>query len=113
MAKGVEALVPPKAPGNLLAPTKAARAAKKLTIFTLDAPEATRVFIAGSLNNWDPVATPLKWDKATGLWRRTVNLEPGRYEYRFVVDDVWWSDPMNPMRSWNEFGTENCIVVVE
>ena len=112
MAKGAEALVPSKAPGKLAILKKPTRAAKKPTTFTLNAPQAIRVFIAGSFNGWNPVATPLQRDKA-GLWRRTVSLEQGRHEYRFVVDDVWWDDPTNTMRSSNEFGTQNCIVIVE
>jgi hypothetical protein len=112
MIKGVEALVPSKAPGKLATLKKPARAAKNPTTFTLDAPQATRVFIAGSFNGWDSLATPLQRG-TTGLWSRTVSLEPGRHEYRFVVDDVWSDDPMNAMRSWNEFGVQNCIVIIE
>jgi hypothetical protein len=112
MTKGVEALVPSKAPGKLATLNKPARSFKKPTTFTLNTPQATRVFIAGSFNGWNPLATPLQRDK-TGIWKRTLSLEPGRYEYRFVVDDVWWDDPANTMRSCNEFGTQNCIVIVE
>jgi hypothetical protein len=112
MMNGTEALVPSKAPGPLATVKRSPRATKKATTFTLTAPHATRVFIAGSFNAWAPDATPLEQDK-TGLWRRTVRLDPGRYEYRFVVDDVWWDDPTNTLRSSNEFGTQNAVIIVE
>ena len=108
MARGTEALVLSKASGQLATE----KAVKKPVSFSLNAPEATRVFVAGSFNGWDPVATPLKRDRE-GLWSRTVRLGPGRHEYRFVVDDVWWSDPTNPLRRPNEFGTENAVVVAD
>ena len=111
MAKGVEALVPSKPPGKL-ATSKSADVAKKSTTFTLEAPQATRVFVAGCFNDWNPAATPLQRDR-TGRWKRMVRLIPGTHEYRFVVDDVWSDDPANTLRSPNEFGTQNCIVVVE
>ena len=29
------------------------------------------------------------------FWRKVLNLEPGRYQYRFIVDGIWQSDPLN------------------
>jgi len=110
--RGVEALVRSKGPGELAVQKKPAGTAGKLTTFTLNAPDAARVFVAGSFNAWDPAVAPLRKDQ-TGIWKTAINLEPGRHEYRFVVDGVWWDDPMNSMRSSNEFGTQNCIVIVE
>jgi 1,4-alpha-glucan branching enzyme len=108
MARGTEALVPSRGPGSFATE----KVVKKLITFTLSAPEATRVFVAGSFNGWNPAATPLEPD-TKGLWSLTMTLGPGRHEYRFVVDDVWWSDPANLLRRPNEFGTENAIVVVD
>jgi len=93
-------------------PKKPARADKKAATFSLDAPYATQVFVAGSFNDWSPVATPLMRNDA-GIWTGTVNLDPGEYEYRFVVDNKWSEDPANTTRRCNEFGTKNCILAVE
>jgi hypothetical protein len=90
---------------------RAAKPAKKKTTFKLRAPEATQVFIAGCFNNWDPVVDSLM-PGGDGTWTCTLMLEPGEHEYRFVVDGVWWDDPMAVERRANDFGCENCIILV-
>ena len=98
--------------GSKPAPKKAsAKPAKKKTTFKLRAPEATQVFVAGCFNDWDPAADPLTPGRE-GTWTCTLMLEPGEHEYRFVVDGVWWDDPMAEERRLNEFGCENCIIIV-
>lgn len=89
----------------------AAKPAKKKTTFKLRAPEATQVYIAGCFNEWDPTADPLRL-VGDDTWTCTLLLEPGEHEYRFVVDGVWWDDPMAEERRLNDFGCENCIIVV-
>jgi 1,4-alpha-glucan branching enzyme len=89
-----------------------AKVPKKAATFRLDAPYATKVFVAGSFNDWSPVATPLTRNDP-GIWTGTVNLNPGEYEYRFVMDGVWSDDPANTTRRCNEFGTQNCILTVK
>ena len=89
----------------------AAKPAKKKTTFKLRAPEATQVFVAGCFNDWDPVADALMPGEG-GTWTCTLMLEPGEHEYRFVVDGVWWDDPMAAGRRTNDFGCENCVIIV-
>jgi 1,4-alpha-glucan branching enzyme len=87
------------------------KSAKKKTTFKLQAPEASEVFVAGCFNEWDPAADPLQRGEE-GVWVCTLMLEPGEHEYRFVVDGVWWDDPVSIMRRQNDFGCENCIIIV-
>jgi hypothetical protein len=47
-----------------------------------------------------------------GIWRKTVMILPGRYEYRFWVDGEWCNDPHNHLRCPNCFGSENNIIEV-
>ncbi len=56
------------------------------------APAAGAVTVAGTFNNWDPAATPLGRD-AAGTWTATLDLPPGRHEYKFVVDGEWCCEP--------------------
>jgi hypothetical protein len=42
----------------------------------------------------------------------TVWLPAGRYEYRFVVDGQWMSDPSAREYVQNTFGSTNCVLVV-
>jgi 1,4-alpha-glucan branching enzyme len=79
--------------------------------FILDRPQARSVAVAGSFNNWDGTRTPLRLDSG-GAWRATVWLPAGRYEYRFVVDGQWISDPGARESVRNTFGSTNSVLVV-
>ena len=100
-----------KQPKRAVDPKVKSHDARKKNTFTLHAPEATRVFVAGSFNDWDPAATPLERGEG-GTWTCAVVLDPGEHEYRFIVDGVWWDDPSNARRRQTEFGCENCILIV-
>ena len=88
-----------------------AKSKKKRVTFRLDAPDAKEVYLAGSFNDWDPGARALKRAK-NGIWSTWTNLEPGSYEYRFVVDGEWRQDPECPDTAVNEFGSHNSILKV-
>ena len=89
----------------------AAKSGKKRVSFKLVAPEASEVFLAGTFNDWDSAARPMKID-ARGIWRTRVSLEPGVYEYRFFVDGEWMDDPECEECRENDYGTWNCMVRV-
>ena len=80
--------------------------------FEFLAPEALKVYLAADFNNWSTSANPMKKDKK-GLWKTTVSLKPGKYEYRFLVDGNWENDPSCCDCVPNEFGSENCVRIVE
>ena len=85
---------------------------KKWIIFRYHAPYAETVFIAGSFNGWNSAANPMKRD-IEGPWLAVVDLYPGTYEYRFIVDDRWTDDPTCKMRRMNEYGGYNCVLIVD
>jgi 1,4-alpha-glucan branching enzyme len=76
--------------------------------FSLLAPHAQSVFLAGTFNSWNAETSALRRQKS-GLWKIAVSLEPGRHEYRFVVDGQWTDDPLCDRRVTNPFGAENCV----
>ena len=82
---------------------------KKSVMFTLDAPSGVSVSVAGGFNDWKPEAMTKGSD---GLWRITVQLAQGTYEYRFLVDTEWREDPSNPRKTQNTFGGYNSICEV-
>ena len=84
---------------------------KKIT-FKLHSTEAQCVLLAGEFNSWNPDAHPLK-RTSNGLWKVSINLPPGRYEYRFLVDGQWQNDPNCAAFVPNPFGSENCVVALE
>lgn len=74
-------------------------------------PEAGEVFVAGTFNDWDPRATPLKRDEL-GDWSVTLQLPPGEYRYRLVVDGEWRDDPCAQQTARNSFGGFDAVVAV-
>ena len=74
-------------------------------------PEAIDVCVAGSFNDWQPQATPLV-PLGNGRWAKELTLPAGRYEYRFVVDGQWVSDPAASEIAPNPFGSVNSVVTV-
>ena len=109
---------------NKVAPAKAAkktvtvkakkRSAKKTTPsteFKLFAPDANEVYVTGDFNDWN--TSELKARKfKDGTWKKSVKLKPGQYEYLFLVDGEWWTDPKNVTSIINQFGTENSVIIV-
>ena len=81
------------------------------TQFAFQAPTIGQVSLAGDFNNWDIKAAPMH-KGPDGIWRLSVPLAPGRYEYRFYADGVWQDDPGAQQRAANSLGTENCVRVV-
>jgi 1,4-alpha-glucan branching enzyme len=80
--------------------------------FEFMAPDARKVYLAGDFNHWDTSANPMKKDKK-GVWKAAVSLKPGKYEYRFLVDGNWENDPSCAGCVSNEFGSKNCVRIVE
>lgn len=78
--------------------------------FAFRADPGSRVCVAGTFNGWDPDKTVLRDRTGRGEYVRQVLLDPGRYEYKFVVNGVWCVDPENPHWVPNEFGTLNSVL---
>ena len=74
-------------------------------------PEAKEIFLCGDFNSWNVVANPLKRD-TTGRWKTVIELSPGRYEYRFLVDGQWRNDQRPVYLVDNAFGTQNCLIEI-
>jgi enterochelin esterase-like enzyme len=60
--------------------------------FHLHAPDATQVFLAGEMTEWDAGKQPMRRG-ADGRWSLTLDLAPGQWVYKFVVDGHWVADP--------------------
>lgn len=79
--------------------------------FAINSAEAESVFVAGTFNSWTP--EPMNRNEGTGLWEKTVALEPGSYQYKFVVDGKWITDPSHGNTVVNEFADENSIIEIK
>jgi len=85
---------------------------REVVRFELSAPRASRVALVGSFNEWNPVATPLSRDPASGKWVVSLRLPPGRHVYAFVVDGDVTADPSAPRAADDDFGSPNSVVLV-
>lgn len=70
-------------------------------------PDAERVILSGNFNAWDESAFAMK--RVDGGWETCLSLNAGRYEYKFIVDGNWMTDPNNPKTIENQYATLNSI----
>lgn len=75
------------------------------------APEAADVAITGDFNAWAPNGVRMSHD-GRGTWRTALDLPPGEYQYRLIVDGKWCDHPEAPKKVPNPFGSENCVLIV-
>lgn len=65
---------------------------RKAVSITCRAPDAQRIYVAGTFNKWSTTATPMK-KSDDGEWKVELQLPPGRYEYKLLVDGMWCCKP--------------------
>ncbi len=73
-------------------------------------PHATVVALAGSFNGWNTASTI--FGKAGDVWICRIDLKPGTYEYKYVVDGEWMTDPENE-RVAGSGGFVNSVITVQ
>jgi hypothetical protein len=65
------------------------------TTFFLEGFEnAKSVSIVSDFNNWNMFGTPLA--KVDGGWMCKLDLKPGTYLYKYIIDGDWTADPKTP-----------------
>lgn len=72
---------------------------------------AREVVITGDFTQWSKDKIRLT-PAAGGEWFTLLELAPGEYQYRLIVDGVWRDHTEAARRVQNPFGTENCILTV-
>ena len=88
-------------------------AAKRMVDFVLHAEPGKEVSIAGSFNDWEPANALMTYEQSAKGYVLTLDLAPGYYEYKFVVNGVWILDESNPNFAANDFGTLNSVLNIE
>jgi len=61
---------------------------------------ATKIVVAGEWQGFDLATAPVMSPDGTGSYQVTVNLEPGLYAYKVVVDGDWRLDASQPRRKY-------------
>ncbi|MEP2775383.1 MAG: glycogen-binding domain-containing protein [Luteolibacter sp.] len=87
------------------------------TPFSCKAPDAQKVYLSGTFNNWDDVLIPMRRHE-NGIWTTIIDLSPGRHEYKFIVDGEWCCTPYCSDQATciqcvtNEHGTMNRVIEI-
>lgn len=103
---------PSPSSGQLTAPAPS-RPSPNLKPVTFALPElgARQVSLSGDFNQWSTQTHPMRRQEG-GRWETTIELTPGRYHYKFVVDGEWIPDPWAKENVWNDHGTLNSVIEV-
>jgi 1,4-alpha-glucan branching enzyme len=93
-------------------------------LFQFEAPAARLVQLCGSWpeNNWcSGQGTTGSYqlglmndDDKDGIWRIVIDMPPGRYQYKFRIDEQnWKEDPNNPQKTDDGYGGFNSVLIVD
>jgi 1,4-alpha-glucan branching enzyme len=80
-------------------------------VFSYHDDAARSVALAGDFNGWDPARARFVKRRA-GDWRAEITPPPpGRYQYKFVVDEArWMDDPSNAVKEPDSYGGLNSVI---
>jgi|GEM_PF-1367101 len=91
-------------------------------VFRYYAPSAIRMNLAGEFNQWcdtangrpiDVTMEPMEMDMK-GIWSITLPLEPGTYQYKYIIDGGIWQHDTNNLNSTPDgYGGHNSVVIVK
>jgi len=82
---------------------------RRRVTFSFESSGAEEVILMGDFNHWNEKKHPMK-SNGNGMWKKSVMILPGRYEYKFLVDRKWKEDPQNDQTCLNGFGTYNNVL---
>ena len=108
---------PMERPGLFLAMAATSAAATYEVDFSCLLPEADRVYLVGSFNDWT-VSDDSLMTNDNGRWRKTVPLETGEYAYQFKAEgerisgDGWRLDWKAPRETRRAQGVIDSVLVV-
>jgi hypothetical protein len=81
-----------------------------VTFFLRNNQKANQVYLAGTFNKWDP--KNLLMTKTDSGWVANVKLQPGKYLYKFIVDNNWILDNDNKNNENDNEGNTNSVFYV-
>ena len=74
-------------------------------------PDARIVAVAGNFNDWNQ--SQFLFAKEGDEWVCRIDLLPGRYLYKFIVDGNWITDPSNTSDEDDGNGNINSVLIVK
>jgi hypothetical protein len=73
--------------------------------------DARIVAVAGSFNTWNQ--SQVLCGREGEEWICRLDLTPGKYTYKFIIDGDWILDPDNPTTEDDERGFTNSVITVK
>ena len=90
-----------------------AKGATRVTFSLPKEVQADEAALCGDFNDWSATAHPLKKYK-DGHFAVSVNLQPGSYRYRFLLDgERWENDWEADQYAHNPYGGEDSVITIE
>lgn len=80
-----------------------------IAVFFLKGYQKSRhVYLSGTFNNWSTMKTPMT--RTHEGWMVSVDLKPGKYLYKFIIDGKWTEDRENRLKEFDGHAGYNSIV---
>lgn len=89
---------------------EATQSLAKDIMFVIDAPNARDIYLVGDFNHWKIDENSRLSKTRDDKWEKKLDLPPGRYKYKFIVDGEWVLDNKNSERVQNDFGTFDSLL---
>jgi hypothetical protein len=70
-------------------------------------PETEQVYLSGSFNNWSTMQLPMR--KTESGWEVGIELVPGKYLYKYIIDGKWMYDKNNILKEADGNGSYNSV----
>jgi hypothetical protein len=84
---------------------------RRVTFIFTPGSKISNAFLVGSFNNWSTAADPMQ-RMSDGTFRKSKRMDPGRHEYKFYADGLYWNDAEAEAQILNNYGTLNSLVTV-
>ena len=95
--------MPPKATSKTVTTKKVS--------FAVKLPGAREVVLTGDFTAWARDRVRLA-PAPNSEWTTTLELKPGEYQYRLIVDGQWRDHSEAKRRVPNAYGSQNCVMTV-
>lgn len=74
--------------------------------------EANSVALVGSFNDWNKEANPMAKGE-DNVWKCTIKLAPGKYEYQFIVNNTDWKVDPKAESADNKYEGKNSVIEIK
>ena len=71
--------------------------------------DARQAWLAGEFSEWNPI----RMRKGKGEFSVCVAVGPGTYQYKYVIDDQWVTDPDNSNWAISDCNSVNSLAIID